>query len=139
MKSLNEVKLIGHVGQTPEIKVFESGNSLSVFSIATNQSYVKDGQKIDNTTWHRIVAWRKLAEIIEKYVNKGDKVYISGRLNNRQYEDDSGVKRHITEIVAKDLIMLGSPRKKDESTSHAGDDFRSLTEPEHQQEDDLPF
>ena len=109
MKALrNTVQLIGHVGQEPEIKNLEGGRKLANITIATNEVYYKEnGDKVENTEWHRVVAWGKTAEIIEKYVIKGKEIAIEGKLTHRSYEDKNGDKRFITELVANDVLLLG--------------------------------
>jgi len=104
----NRVQLIGHVGQEPEIKNLEAGKKVASLSIATNEVYYKDnGDKVEKTEWHRVTAWGKTAEIIEKYVTKGKEVGIEGKLTNRTYDDKDGVKRYVTEIVANEILLLG--------------------------------
>lgn len=104
----NRVQLIGHLGQDPEIKTLDSGRKLAKFTMATNDSFVnKEGERIENTEWHNIVAWGKTAEIVEKFLNKGREVMIVGKITYRQYETDKGEKRYFTEIVADELLMLG--------------------------------
>ena len=101
----NRVQLIGHVGQEPEIKNLENGK-LANLSIATNENYTNaKGEKVEQ--WHRITAWGKTAEIIEKYVSKGKEVAIEGKLSHRSYEDKDGIKRYVTEIVANEILLLG--------------------------------
>ena len=104
----NRVQLIGHVGQEPEVKNLEGGKKLANISIATNEVYYKDnGDKVEKTEWHRVTAWGKTAEIIEKYVTKGKELAIEGKLTNRSYDDKEGVKHYITEIVANEVLLLG--------------------------------
>ena len=104
----NRVQLIGNVGNDPEIKNLDGGKKLANLTIATNDSYKNDkGEKVEQTEWHRVVAWGKTAEIIEKYVTKGNQVAIEGKLSHRSYEDKNGEKRYVTEIVVSDLLMLG--------------------------------
>ena len=104
----NKVQLIGHVGQDPEIKTLEGGRKLANLTIATNESYKNDkGEKVEQTEWHRVVAWGKTAEIIEKYVLKGKEIAIEGKLTHRTYDDKNGEKRYITEVVANDVLLLG--------------------------------
>ncbi len=103
----NKVQLIGRLGQEPEIVNLESGKKLAKFSLATNENYTNaKGEKVENTEWHNIVAWGKTAEIIEKYVNKGQEIAIEGRLTSRSYEDKEGAKRYITEVVCSEMLML---------------------------------
>ena len=104
----NKVQLIGHVGQEPEIKTFDGGKKVANITIATNESYTNNkGEKVENTEWHRITAWGKTAEIIEKYVSKGKEIAIEGKLSYRNYEDKDGIKRYVTEIVATEILLLG--------------------------------
>ena len=104
----NRVQLIGNVGNDPEIKNFEGERKLANLTIATKDSYKNDkGEKVEQTDWHRVVAWGKTAEFIEKYVTKGKEIAIEGKLTHRSYEDKNGEKRYITEVVVNDLILLG--------------------------------
>ena len=104
----NTVQLIGHVGNDPEIKNFEGNRKLANLSIATKETYTNDkGEKVENTEWHRIVAWGKTAEIIEKYVLKGKEIAIQGKLTHRSYDDKNGEKRFITEVLAHEILLLG--------------------------------
>lgn len=105
----NKVQLIGNLGQDPEVVKLESGKNLVKFSLATNETYKnQQGEKVTETQWHNLVAWGKTAEIIEKYLTKGKEVAVEGKLTYRNYEDKSGVKRYLTEIVVTDLQMLGN-------------------------------
>jgi single-strand DNA-binding protein len=108
MNSLrNKVQLIGHVGQDPEIKNFEKGK-LANFSLATNEVYKNEkGEKVEETQWHRVSAWGKSADIIEKYVGKGKEIALEGKLIHRNYDDKNGEKRYITEIRASQVMLLG--------------------------------
>ena len=104
----NTVQLIGHVGQDPEVKSLEGGKKLANISIATNEVYYKEnGDKVEKTEWHRVSAWGKTADIIEKYVTKGKEIAIEGKLTHRSYDDKDGVKRFITEVVANEVLLLG--------------------------------
>ena len=104
----NKVQLIGNLGQDPEIINLESGKKLARFTLATNESYKNtNGEKITDTQWHQIVAWGKTADIIEKYVVKGKEVAIDGKLTTRTWQDKDGMKRYTTEVVCKELLMLG--------------------------------
>ena len=104
----NKVQLIGHVGQEPEVKTFDGGKKVANITIATNDYYTNDkGEKVENTEWHKVVAWGKTAEIIEKYVTKGKEIAIDGKLTHRSYDDKDGTKRYITEVVINDLLLLG--------------------------------
>jgi single-strand DNA-binding protein len=112
MNSLkNSVQLIGHLGMNPEVKTLDSGKKLAKFSIATNDSYKNaKGEKIEDTQWHNLIAWGKTADIIEKYLQKGNEVAIEGKLTSRSYDDKDGNKRYITEIIVNELLMLGSKK-----------------------------
>lgn len=104
---LNKVMLIGRVTQDPEVRTTPTGSSVANFSIATNLTWVdKQGQKQDKAEFHNIVAWRKLAEICGQYLRKGSKVYLEGRLETRSWEDQSGVRKYRTEVIADNMIML---------------------------------
>jgi single-strand DNA-binding protein len=103
----NKVQLIGHVGQEPEIKNLEGEKKLAKISIATNEIYYKEnGDKVQQTEWHRVIAWGKTAEIIEKYVTKGKEIAIEGRLTHRSYEDKNGEKHYATEVVANEVVFI---------------------------------
>lgn len=103
----NKVQLIGHVGQEPEIKTFEGGKKVANLTIATNEVYYKEnGDKVENTEWHRVSAWGKTAGIIEKYVTKGKEIAIEGKLTHRSYDDKDGNKRYITEVMVNELVLM---------------------------------
>jgi single-strand DNA-binding protein len=104
----NTVQLIGNVGNDPEIKNFDGGRKLANLTIATNDSYKNDkGEKVEQTEWHKVVAWGKTADLIEKYVTKGLQIGIEGKLTHRSYDDKNGEKRYITEVVVNELLLLG--------------------------------
>jgi len=104
----NSVKLIGRLGQDPEVKSLDKGNKVATFSLATSDSYTaKDGSKQEQTQWHNIVVWGNLAVICEKYLKKGREVAIDGRLTYRQWEDKTGTRRTSAEIVASELLFVG--------------------------------
>ncbi|WP_452600315.1 single-stranded DNA-binding protein [Pontimicrobium sp. MEBiC01747] len=104
----NKVQLIGNLGNDPEIINLESGKILAKFALATNESYKNaTGEKVVDTQWHNIVAFGKVAEIIEKYVAKGKEIAIEGKLTTRTWEDKDGMKRYTTEVVCNELLMLG--------------------------------
>lgn len=106
---VNKVQLIGNLGKEPEVKTLESGKKMARFSVATNESYRNaKGEKVTETQWHNLVAWGKLAEIVEKYLVKGKEVAIEGKLINRSYNDKDGNKKYITEIQVNELKMLGA-------------------------------
>jgi len=104
----NKVQLIGNLGNNPEIITLDSGKKLAKFSIATNESYKNaSGEKVTDTQWHNVVAWNKTAEIIERYLEKGNEVAVEGKLTSRSYETKEGEKKYITEVVANEVLMLG--------------------------------
>ena len=105
----NKVQLIGNVGNNVEVKNTESGKKLARFSIATNESYRNaKGEKITETTWHNVVAWGKVAEIAEKFLQKGTEVALEGKLTNRSYNDKEGIKKIIYEVQVSELLLLGN-------------------------------
>lgn len=112
MNSLkNRVTLIGNLGQDPELKTTESGKKVTHFTLATNDGFKNaDGQKVNETTWHNIVAWNGLADVAGRYLKKGKEVAVEGRIVYRSYEDKKGATKYITEIVLNDLILLRSSK-----------------------------
>jgi single-strand DNA-binding protein len=146
--TVNKVILIGHLGDEVKMHYFEGGNSIGRFPIATNETYSnkQTGEKVTTTEWHNIVVRNKLAEICEKYLSKGDKVYVEGRIKSRQWEGEDGVKRYSTEIHVVDMTFLttkndlNSPQPQEpskvEQHSNKQEPLASNTEEE---DDDLPF
>jgi single-strand DNA-binding protein len=109
----NKVQLIGNLGNAPEIKTTEGGKKLARFSMATSESYRNaKGDKVTDTQWHTVVAWGKVAEIAEKFLNKGTEVAIEGKLINRSYNDKEGNKKYVTEVQANELLVLGEKAAK---------------------------
>ena len=105
----NKVQLIGNLGTKPEIKNTENGKKLAQFNVATHESFRNaKGEKVTETQWHRVIAWGKVAEIAEKYLDKGKEVAIEGKLINRSYTDKGGNKRYISEVQVNELLLLGS-------------------------------
>jgi single-strand DNA-binding protein len=103
----NKVSLIGHVGNQPEIISLNTGKKIGKINLATNEVYYNDkGEKITETQWHNLVAWGKTSEIIEKYVEKGKEIAVEGKLTYRSYDDKNGEKKHITEIIISELLLL---------------------------------
>ena len=103
----NKVQLIGHVGQEPEVKTVNN-KKVATLTIATNDFYYNEkGDKVEQTEWHRITAWGKTAEVIEKYVTKGKEIAVEGKLTHRSYDDKDGNKRYVTEILVLELLLLG--------------------------------
>ena len=115
MSLRNTVQLIGNIGNAPEITNLEGGKKVAKLSIATNESYTNtNGEKVQDVQWHNLVAWGKTAEIIEKYVTKGKEIAIEGKLTSRSYETKEGEKRYVTEVVVKELLLLGSKSNTEE-------------------------
>ena len=144
-RGVNKVILIGNVGKDPEVKHLDNGNVLTKFPLATSETYKnKDNEKVTTTEWHNIILFSRLAEVAEKYVKKGDALYLEGRIRTRSYEDKDGNKKYITEILANNMQMLGGG--KSEGSGESGYSQQSETKtPEPQnntipdEEDDLPF
>lgn len=105
----NSVRLIGHLGDNPKMRKLDSEKSVANFSVATNENYRDhDGNKKSETTWHKLVAWGKQAEVAEKYLKKGMEIAIEGKLTNHSYEDKNGETHFVSEIVVSDILMLGN-------------------------------
>lgn len=139
--TINKVILIGNLGDEVKMHYFEGGNSIGRFPLATSESYTnkQTGEKITNTDWHNIVVRNKLAEICEKYLTKGDKIYIEGRLKNRQWEQD-GTKRYTTEILVNEMTMLSNKRNSlNTLDSSQKQQLTSSQENTINEDDDLPF
>ena len=135
---MNKIFLLGNVGNEPEVKHLESGSTVANFSLATSSTYKdKSGEKITNTEWHKIVVWRKLAEIVEKYVKKGSKLLIEGKMTYRTYEVE-GVKKYISEVVCSELTMLGKNENSGKSENTKSGPKNDAPQ-EISQEEDLPF
>jgi len=139
-RSLNKVILIGNVGAEPEVRTTPSGVKVAKLSLATNRTFTdRSGQQQEKTEWHRLTIWDRLAEVVEQYVHKGDRLYVEGRIEYSQTQDESGAPRYWTDIVVREMIMLGSgpggagegpPQPRDRQP--AGSPFRD-------DDDDLPF
>jgi single-strand DNA-binding protein len=141
-KSINKVILVGNVGKDPEVKYTPSGVALAKFSIATNERFKdKSGEWQDRTEWHNVLAWQQLAEIVGEYVHQGAKLYIEGKLQTSNWEDrNSGEKKFRTEIVARDIVLLGSRGAGVDEDQGGGED----REPAHAgagegTNDEIPF
>jgi single-strand DNA-binding protein len=151
--TLNKVMLIGHLGDAVKLHYFDGGNCVGRFPIATNESYTnrQTGEKVTNTEWHNIVVRNKAAEICEKYLSKGDLIYIEGRLKTRQWQGEDGATRYTTEIQATDFTFLsnkqgdGSPSPgaptPGQAPAPAAEDRSGTVNPQAgvAEEDDLPF
>ena len=122
----NKVQLIGRLGAKVEIKNLDGGKTLGKVSMATNEYYKNPkGERVEETTWHNLVAWGKQAELLDKYTDKGSEIAIEGKLSNRSYEDKEGIKRYISEVVVHSILLMGD-RKANVSAGA-------------ETEDDLPF
>ncbi|MGV9013788.1 MAG: single-stranded DNA-binding protein [Flavobacteriales bacterium] len=151
MSGVNKVILIGNLGADPEVRHLQNDVTVANFNLATSETF-KDrvtGEKREQTEWHRVVVWRGLAEVVEKYVKKGSKVYVEGKLRTRKWEKD-GIERYTTEIMADNLTMLDraaggeqpAPQMQPQRTSSAqptGGNMASEPMGPGQDEDDLPF
>jgi len=136
---VNKVILIGNLGADPEVRYTQNGTAVANFRIATTETWKKDGEKEEQTEWHRIVTFARLAEICGEYLSKGSKVYIEGRIQTRKWEDRDGNPRYTTEIVAREMKML-SPRGAGEGSQTSS--FREEEPPlpnDPPMEDDVPF
>ena len=141
MASVNKVILIGNLGSDPESRTMPSGDMVVNFNIATSERWTgKDGNKEEKTEWHRIVAFRKLAEICSEYLFKGKQVYIEGRLQTRKWEDREGVTRYTTEVVADQMVMLGRRGSETTQSSFERSEFQYPPEPDIKDDlGDIPF
>ena len=140
--SMNKVILMGNLGKAPETRTLESGVVMCRFPIATSETYKnrKSGEKTSHTEWHNVVLWRGLAEVAEKYLNKGDKILIEGRIRSRSWEDkESGQMRFITEILADQMQMIGSVKKSSEDSNEAQEPSESFIQESPIEQEDLPF
>jgi len=149
MIGVNKVILVGNLGSDPEVKKISSGQTVALFNIATSRNWMnREGQRQEQTDWHRIVVWGKPAELCGEYLSKGRQVYIEGRLQTRSWEDDKGQKRYVTEVVALQVIFLGSGRdqssqaeKSNNSSYQPEPSFGGENSPSPQKEnpEDIPF
>ena len=149
--TLNKVMLIGHLGDEIKMHYFDGGNSIGRFPIATNETYTnrQTGEKVTTTEWHNVVVKNKLAEICEKYLTKGDKVYVEGKIKTRQWEGQDGAKRYTTEIHVTDMTFLTDKRGQDQGQSQAttpapqqnkpAPTSNPVAETPTEADDDLPF
>jgi single-strand DNA-binding protein len=137
-RGLNKVMLIGNLGKDPEMKYTPSGVPVTSFSVAVSRTWrTPEGENRDETEWFRIVAWQKLAETCNQYLRKGSKVYIEGRLQTREWQDQQGQKRYTTEVVANEMVMLD--RAQDGAGGGGGRGAGGFTEEPDMSDDDIPF
>ena len=135
MSGVNKVILLGNLGKDPEVRRLDDGRGVANFSLATSETYKnKSGEKVTNTEWHNIVLWSPLADIAENYLKKGSQVYIEGKIANRSYEDKDGVKKYVSEVVGREITLLGRPPEQQENSQ-----ISSFENKKKSEEDDLPF
>lgn len=140
MAGVNKVILVGNLGKDPEVRHLDNGRAVANFPIATSETYKnKQGERVTNTEWHNIVLWTPLAEIAEKFLKKGSQVYIEGKLTTRSWDDQDGNKRYTTEVVGRDLTLLGS--RSDGGSSDGGGNMAEspVSNIPEDDTDDLPF
>jgi len=156
-RSLNKVMLIGNLGADPEVRSTNNGSRVATLSVATSRQWTtQSGEKQEKTEWHRVVCWNNkgamLADVAEKFMKKGDRIYVEGRIEYRTWEDREKQTRYTTEIIAREVLMLGSPRGGDGSgqlaRAQAGakvsaegktESLDSFPEALDEEDDDLPF
>lgn len=141
-RGVNKVILVGNLGQDPELRYTGSGTAVANVSLATNESYKnRDGEVVENTEWHRLVFWGRLAEIAGEYLKKGRQVYVEGSLQTRQWEDKDGNTKYTTEVKVREMTMLGGGSDEGGSSSRSNG-FASDTgasDDSFSPDDDLPF
>jgi single-strand DNA-binding protein len=138
--TVNKVILIGHLGDEPKMHYFDGGNCIGRFPLATNETYINKttGEKINTTEWHNLVVRNKAAEICEKYLSKGDKIYVEGRIKSRQWQDDNGSQKYTTEIQVTEFTFL--TLKKDGEVGKSQSSYsRPKMDEEELPKNDLPF
>jgi single-strand DNA-binding protein len=134
MSSLNKVMLIGHLGKDPEVRYTPDGAAVATFSLATSENWTdKSGTRQERTEWHNIVAWSKLADLCKRFLTKGRQVYIEGRIQSRDWNDRDGNKRRTTEIIATQMVLLGSRSQGAEANA------QPIASSARSQEEDQPF
>lgn len=146
MSTLNKVMLIGHLGDEVQLHTFEDGGMIGRFSLATNESYTNKttNEKVTQTDWHNIVTRNKSAELCEKYLSKGDKIYIEGKIKTRKYQGTDGVDKYVTEIIVDSFKFLVTKGKENASRPNSAVDqyeakAKAKEEEEEEEPDDLPF
>jgi len=147
--SVNKAILLGNLGKDPELRYTSGGKAVATFSLATSERWsAADGQKQESTTWHNIVVWGKLAEVMKEYLSKGQQVFIEGRIANRSYDDKEGVKKYISEVVVTNFSFVGNKGDNKGSGASGGSGGYSQATPSDMpsgppagggSDDDLPF
>ena len=142
-RGLNKVQIIGNLGRDPEMRFTQDGTPVTNFSVAVSESWQgRDGEQRERTEWFRVVAWRRLAEISNEYLRTGGKVYVEGRLETREWQDKEGNDRTTTELIARDLLMLGGRNNVDSPSDTRQEpvtDSANSTNNDEITADDLPF
>ena len=139
--------LIGNLGKDPEVQHLESGVTLAKFPLATSESYKdKSGNLVEQTEWHNVVVWRRMAEVAEQYLKKGSRIYLEGKIRTRSWDDQDGNKKYMTEVVADTFLMLdkkgeneGASYSSSSSASSSNSNAEVTSGPNEEVMDDLPF
>jgi single-strand DNA-binding protein len=141
MSGVNKVILVGNLGADPQLRYTQGGTAVANFNLATTERFTnKNGEREERTEWHRVVAWAKLAEICSEYLKKGKQIYIEGRLQTRSWEDQSGVKKYTTEVIASNMVMLGRVGDTVDVPAQASPDDENIPQTAGAgDDDDLPF
>lgn len=140
--SLNKVMLIGNVGKEPDVRYLDNGVAVASLTLATTERgyRLQNGTDVpERTEWHNIVLWRGLAETVEKYVHKGDKLFVEGKIRSRSYDDQNGVKRYITEIFADNMEMLSPRNQANQASAPSASSSQSASAQVQGGKEDLPF
>lgn len=136
MSGVNKVILLGNLGKDPEVRYLDNGVAVANFSLATSENYKnKQGERVSQTEWHNVVFWRGLAEVAEKYLKKGDSIYLEGKIRTRKWEDKEGNIRYSTEVLADNMTMLGKKNSQVSDSQELTSNEKSVSN----DEDDLPF
>lgn len=126
-RTLNKVMLIGNVGKNPELKFTPSGIPVASLRLATSETWRdKDGKLQEHTDWHTVIAWRGLAEVIHKLVSKGSRIYVEGKIQTRTFEDKTGVRKHVVEILAENMLILEHKKVKDDNIDQTDYNISSI-------------
>ena len=144
MAGVNKVILVGNLGKDPEVRHLDNGRAVANFSMATSETYKnRQGERVTNTEWHNVVLWTPLAEIAEKFLKKGNQVYIEGKLTTRSWDDQDGNKRYTTEVVGREMTLLGSREDNQGGSPAPASATASVASPvstiPEDDTDDLPF
>jgi single-strand DNA-binding protein len=135
MASVNKAILVGNLGRDPDIRLTSAGQTVANFSIATNERWTaQNGERVERTEWHRVVAWGRLAEICAEYLCRGRQIYVEGRLQTREWEDRDGILRYTTEVVAQDIQFLGRPGGHQQASDEPTPGPESEPEPQPESE-----